>query len=209
MEERIVTPPDEYSSVALREIVSRLRLPGRKVVLDLGRPCSENVRFFSSRNCKLFISDFFDCLSEEGAAARQGRSAFKEACSRLLSFPQGTTFDYILAWDLLNYLRMSEVEVLAKHLLGYCTAGTRMMALLSIYQRIPDEPFRFSAMDGERVRYESATLAQRESPRHEEPRLLQCMGHFEVETSLLLRHGMREYCFVVADSVRRGVVAKA
>ncbi len=209
MEERIVTSPDDYASPALREIVSRLGSSGRKVVLDLGRPSSENVQFFSSRNCKLFISDFFDCLSEEGAVARQGRSAFRQACSKLLSFPQGTTFDYILAWDLLNYLSMSEVEVLTEHLLAYCTVGTRMMALVSIYQRIPDEPFRFFAVDEERVRYESATLAQRESPRHKESDLLHGMVCFEVETSLLLRHGMREYGFIVTEDIRRRAVAKA
>lgn len=199
MEERIVTLPDDYSSHALREGVGHLRSPGRKTILDLGRPSGDNVRFFSELNCRLFISDFFDSLVREGTAARQSRTAFTKACARLLEFPPGTCFDLVLLWDLLNYLDLTEVGILTEHLRSHCRPGTRMIALLSIYRRIPDEPFQFFASDPARLRYELSTEARRDSPRHKEPDLLGAMTHFEVETCMLLRHGMREYCFVLTD----------
>ena len=200
MEDRIVTLPDDYSSLALREGVGHLRSPGRKTILDLGRPSGENVRFFSELNCRLFISDFFDSLAREGAAVRQGSTAFANACSRLLEFPPGTCFDLVLLWDLLNYLDLTEVAILTEHLRNHCRPGTRMIALLSIYRRIPDEPFQFFASDPARLRYELLTELCRDSPRHKEPDLMGAMTDFEVETCMLLRHGMREYCFVLTDN---------
>ena len=206
MEERIVTLPGDYSSVALREGLGHLRSPGRKTILDLGRPSDDNVRFFSDLNCRLFIADFFDSLSREGAAARQSRAAFANACARLLDFPPDTCFDLILVWDLLNYLDLTEIGMLTEHLRNYCRPGTRMIALLSIYRSIPDEPFRFFASDGARLRYELSTKARRDSPRHKEPDVLGKMTGFKVEAGMLLRHGMREYCFVLTENDRHSPI---
>lgn len=203
MEERIFTLPDDYSSRALREAVSHLRSPGCKTILDLGRPSGDNVRFFSDYNCRLFISDFFDSLAREGTAARQNTAAFSDACSRLLEFPAGTYFDLILLWDLLNYFNLAEIGILTNSLRCRCRPGTRIIALLSTYRSMPDEPFRFVASDGARLRYELATKARRDSPRHMEVDVLSEMPGFEVETCTLLRHGMREYCFVFNENGRQ------
>ena len=65
MEDRIATRPQDYSSLVLRDIVSRLRSPRRKTVLDLGPPSGDNLQFFAARGCKFFIADFFDSLLNE------------------------------------------------------------------------------------------------------------------------------------------------
>ena len=203
MEDRIATRPQDYSSVVLREIVSRLRSGSRKTVLDLGPPSGDNLQFFAARGCKFFISDFFDSLLKEGHAARRDAAAFRRACAQLLPFPEDTRFDLILAWDLLDYLQLSEVEGLMQHLRRFSHEGTRMMALVSIYQQIPDQPCLFSLQDEYRVHFEACSRGLRESLRHKEPDLVGRMMGFEVENCMLLRQGIKEYCFILGAGAQQ------
>jgi len=167
-------------------------------ILDLGRPCGDNVAFFSKLRCKLYIADFFRSLTEDGARARLDAGAFRAACSRHLDFAAETRFDLILAWDLFNYLELSEVEILMRHLERFSDRWTRVLALVAIYQKVPDQPFEFRVLADDRLRFETVSDRLRPAPRHKEPDLVSRMRGFEVESCLLLRHGMREYCFAHA-----------
>jgi len=199
LEDRVATRQQDYSSVVLREIVARLRSPRRKTVLDLGPASGDNLHFFGDRGCKVFISDFFYGLVCEGQAARRDDGSFRRACSELLPFPDDTRFDLILAWDLLDYLQLSEVEALMAHLRRFSHRGTRMMALVSIYQQIPDQPCQFMLRDDSRVHFEPSSRGFRASPRHKEPDLVGRLMGFEVESCRLLRQGLKEYCFVLEE----------
>lgn len=199
MEERIVTRADDYQSQALARGIARLQKPGRKTVLDLGPPSSGNVTFFSQIS-KVFIADFFSSLTDEGGRARSDADAFEAACARTLVFPDDTRFDLVLAWDLFNYFNLDEIERLVRHLSQWCDDRTRIFALVAIYQKIPDRPFRFEVLDGGQLRYDDLSSGLRESPRHKEPDLIERMRTFQVEDCLLLRHGMREYTFAHIDA---------
>jgi len=195
LDERIVTRPDDYTSQALGDVIARLGTADRRSILDLGRACGDNVSFFSKLRCKLYIADFFRSLTEDGARARRDAGAFQAACSRHLSYAPETRFDLILAWDLFNYLELSEVEILMRHLERFCDRWTRVLALVAIYQKVPDQPFEFQVLGDDRLRYETISDRLRDAPRHKEPELVSRMRGFEVDSCLLLRHGMREYCF--------------
>ncbi len=143
------------------------------------------------------MSDLFGGLIGAGFAVRSRTGLFAAACTDILGFSPGNRFSLVMVWDLFNYLTLEEIEVFMQQISKYCRKGARLMALLSIYQRIPDRPFRCLAIDGGRVRYESETDVQRESPRHKELGLLPRLAGFEVETSLLLRAGMQEYGFLL------------
>ena len=147
MEERIYTKPDDYSSFVLPSLLQALNPPPKKTVLDLGPASGDNldqVASYAKRCFKLFIANFFEDLSEAGPGARRNAATFLGTCEQLLGFPEDTRFDLIFAWDLFNYLSLEEVEVLAHHLSRFSKSGTQLMALVSIYQKIPDRPFRFS-----------------------------------------------------------------
>jgi hypothetical protein len=197
LEERVVTLPEEYDSPALRELSSRFSTSQRGHVLDLGQPSNDNVHFFAGLHCKISVCDFFVGLTEVGFAVRRRAGPFAEACTDILGFSSDDRFDQVMVWDLFNYMTLEEIEVFMQRLRGYCREGCRLMALLSIYKRIPDQPFRCLAIAGGRVRYESQSDVQRESPRHKEHDLLSRLAGFRLETSLLLRGGMQEYGFVV------------
>ena len=70
------------------------------------------------------------------------------------------------------------------------------MAMVSIYQKIPDRPFRFLIRGNDSLRYETVSRGLRDSPRHKEIDLVKRMSGFEVERAMLLRNGIQEYSFV-------------
>lgn len=197
MEERKHTPPDDYSSFVFRGLLEGLASPPKRQILDLGPASGPNIDWLCRYRCKVFIANFFERLSEDGPRARQDAASFGESCRQLLDFPPEARFDLVLLWDLLNYLSLAEVEVLMQHLRSHCHRGTRMMALVSIYQKIPDRPFRFLVLSPDEIRYETSSRGLRESPRHREIDLLRRMAGFEVEKAMLLRNGMREYAFIL------------
>ena len=197
LEERIVTLPEEYDSPALRDLSTRFSASQRGHVLDLGRPSNVNVHFFAGLHCKISVCDLFGGLTTAGFAAPRRPGPFAAACTDVLGFSDDHRFDQVMVWDLFNYMTLEEIEVFMQQVRTHCREGCRLMALLSIYQRIPDQPFRCSAIAGGRVRYESESDVHRESPRHKEHDLVSRLAGFQIETSVLLRGGMQEYGFVV------------
>ena len=195
LDERVETAPNEYASSFLREL-ERLARQQRRHVLDLGRPSGENVSFLAGLGCKVSIADFYGGLEEAGAELRRNPDHFAAACSEILRFREDERFDAVLAWDLFNYLSLDEIGIFAERLRPHLPPGAMIMTLVSIYQRVPDRPFRCLALAGGRVRYESTVAVQRPCPRHQEPSLIGRLGDFRVETSLLLKGGMREYGFI-------------
>jgi SAM-dependent methyltransferase len=200
VDQRRYTEPDDYKSFVLPSLLQSLAPPPKRTVLDLGPASGANVDQLAAaakHHCKLFIANFFEDLVEAGPAARRDRKSFDAVCRRLLDFPRETRFDLVLAWDLFNYLDLEEIEVLASHLARYCRPGGYLMAMVSIYQQIPDRPFRFSIRGGDQLRYEALSRGLREAPRHNEGELVRCMKGFHVERAMLLRNGVQEYSFVV------------
>ncbi len=78
-----------------------------------------------------------------------------------------------------------------------------MMALVSIYQQIPDQPCLFSLQDEYRVHFEHCSRGLRESLRHQELDLVRRLMGFEVENCVLLRQGMKEYCFILGAGAQQ------
>ncbi|HEX2464838.1 MAG TPA: hypothetical protein VHR17_09435 [Thermoanaerobaculia bacterium] len=193
VDQRTALALDEHTSFVLPSLLEFVKRPPKKIVLDLGPALGENIR--RMEGCKLYISNFFESLTEGGSAAVSGKG-FAASCARLLQFPDDVRFDLVLAWDLFNYLGLAEVQVLAQHLVALSRPGTRIMALVSIQKKIPERPFRFVIRDQSTLRYETLSPGQRDCPRHSEPDVLKRMAGFKVERGMLLRNGMREYSFV-------------
>jgi hypothetical protein len=192
VQERSITAPDVYTSFVLPGILDFVRRPPKKTILDFGPALGENIA--RMEGCKLFIASFFDALVEDGRT--RDPKTFAAECERILNYPDDVRFDLILVWDAFNYLSLAEVEVLARRLSHFSTAGTRMMALVSIQKKIPERPFRFVIKDRDSLRYETQSPGLRDCPRHNESDLLKRLAGFKVERGMLLRNGIREYSLV-------------
>jgi len=115
---------------------------------------------------------------------------------KLLPFPEGTTFDIILSWNLLDYLRRREIQALVRHLNRFCRTGTYLLALSSTLRDIPSKPTSFRILDEETLVYLVESAGTRSSPRYTPRDFTSMMTGFRVHNSFLLKHGMQEYLFV-------------
>ena len=188
---QVEVEPDVHRSLALAALCEEIRR--RKLtVLDLGSAVGSNVEFFSQFGCKLFIEDLYAALSTRMDGDLAGPSFFAE----LLSVPEDTRFDVILAWDLFDYLQRKELAVFAEHLRRYTNRGALLFALISYHKTIPAQPYRFRIKDDQHLIYERRTGAERPSPRLAPAEVTNLLKEFRVDRSFLLKHGIQEYLLV-------------
>ena len=188
---QVEVEPDVHRSLALAALCEEIRR--RKLtVLDLGSAVGTNVEFLSQFGCKLFIEDLYAALSTRTDGDLAGPGFFAE----LLSVPEDTRFDVILAWDLFDYLQRKELAVFAEYLRRYTNKGALIFALISYHKTIPAQPYRFRIKDEQHLIYERRTGAERPSPRLAPAEVTNLLKEFRVDRSFLLKHGIQEYLLV-------------
>jgi hypothetical protein len=185
--------PEMHRSLALPSVYSALSR-GKLSVLDLGPAIGSNVERLSEFGCKLDIEDLY--ASKTAALAEGPGPLGPEFFTELLSPPEGTKFDLVLAWDLFNYLDRKELAQLAERLRLFCRPGSLLFALISIHKTIPAQPIRFRFHDKDQLIYERRSTVERPGPRFAPAELNQLLRGFHVDRSFLLRHGIQEYLFM-------------
>jgi hypothetical protein len=185
--------PEVHRSLALPSVFAALARGHKMNVLDLGGAIGSNVERLSEYGCRLDIEDLY---ASKSAAPEE--SLGREFFSELLAPPEGTKFDLVLAWDLLNYLDRKELVHMADRLRLFCRPGALVFALISIHKTIPAQPirFRFIDQDQEQLVYDRRTTVERPGPRFAPSELNGALRGFHVDRSFLLRHGIQEYLFV-------------
>ncbi len=187
--------PERFSSLALGNLLAPLRSDGKHYVLDLGPASGSNVEFFSGFRCKIYVADLFDApASKPAAEAKQGR-VHPHQLHRQLVIEDGTHFDIVLAWDVLNYLKATALVELFGQLRQFCRQGTMVHALIWGRREIPAKPMRFAITDDRHVTYEVSSPVTRTNPRYAPREMERLMAGFHVSRSYLLRNGMQEYIF--------------
>jgi hypothetical protein len=183
-----------YRSLGLPVLLHLMQADRKYRILDLGPALGTNVDFWSQFLCRLTIEDFY-CSYKERTSS--GPDDSKERIfAELLPFNDETRFDIILAWDLFNYLNLEELEAFARHLSRQCSRGSLLFVLISSAAIIPAEPTIFSIVDRERMTYITRRGETRPCPRYQSRELSKLLPQFEISSSFLLRHGVREYVFI-------------
>ena len=185
----------QHHSLAFTQLLRELSGGRKKRVLDLGPAVGGNVSFFSQFSCKLYIADFFGNLHPRTPTIGD-RAPFAETVDRLIPSTDGEPVDLILAWDLLNYLELDQISVLAERLAPLCRRQTMLFAMISTLKEISDRPLDYEIQDSSTLTYNADPRMRRPCPRYREPDLERSMHGFSVETSFLLRNGTQEYLFV-------------
>ncbi len=197
-------PPDTlYTSLALNALLQRLRGDRKYNVLDLGPASGVNVEFYSRFAAKIHIEDLYRTLNSFDYFSAEDGGSFESVYRYLLPYKRGTRFDIVLGWDLFNYLAPKEFLFLSRHLAGFCSRGALVFCLVWTRESIPDQPYRYTVVDEQTLRYEGASTILRRSPRYEETDLAHMMPDFRVANSFLLRNGFKEYLFACKGRPRR------
>ncbi len=185
----------EHQTLALGPALHELQRRRRPRVLDLGPAIGANVEFFAGFSAQLFIADLYRSLRGPADSLPLDPRRLERTLADQLPTAEHPPFDLILAWDLLNYFEPPQLEVLGRHLGLLCRPGGQLFALLATRGTIADQPLTFQILARDLLRYETAAVAERESPRYMEANLQRLLDAFAVQTSFLLRHGMQEYIF--------------
>jgi hypothetical protein len=169
---------------------------GRKYrILDLGPAVAKNVEFFGQYSCKLYIEDLYQTLSSFDYLSPEDGFSYEAVFSYLFPYYRTTQFDFILTWDLLNYLEKKESKHLLLHLARFSHSGTLLFSLMSTQSHIPEIPYRFEIVDKQTLVYRSSSYVMRPSPKYEQSDLNNIMSRFKICNSFLLTNGYREYLF--------------
>jgi hypothetical protein len=185
-----------HRSLAFNALFHQFRGERKYTILDLGPPVGANVDFFSQFTCRLHIEDLYDTLTSFDYFSPEDGFSYDAVFSYLFPYDRNYRFDFILAWDLFNYLDREVLKHLAGHLGKFSRKGTMLFGLVSANRHIPETPHRFRIVDSERLLYQVSSSVLRDCPRYEPSDLAQLMPHFRVFQSFVLRNGYREYIFL-------------
>ena len=183
-------------SLALNVLFHQIKEGHKYTILDLGPPVGENVQFFSQYSCRLYIEDLFETVTSFDFLSPEDGFSYEKIFSYLLPYQKSCKFDFILAWDVLNYLDREAFRSLMVHLGRFSRNGTLMFSLISASRHIPETPHRFKIVDDENLLYVSQSSVLRDCPRYESTDLAHMMPGFRVANSFVLRNGYREYLFL-------------
>lgn len=170
-------------------------------VLDLGATSSVNLEFFTATRARYAVEELHSSL----APCRTGSRTDPRCIASLpgiLTFPQGTRFDAVLAWDVLNYLEPEAIRALFRRLVPWLRRGALVHTLISREGRISARPRRYELVRRDTVRqYPPETGDVLPSPRYVQPILEKHIAPMRVQRGYLLKLGLQEYLLELADEV--------
>jgi len=185
-------PPPGHRSQALKALVDSLRPESRNTVFDFGPPLAGNIKFLSSRSCRVRIADLHRSLGAESVESRRAE-AMGATFERLLPLAPEERFDALLAWDVFDYMRPDQVSSLMARLTPACRPEALVLVLASTRRQIPAAPLRYRILDRENLAGEGPLEPVRAGPRYAQSDLRRMMPGFSVSHSVLLRSGIQEY----------------
>ncbi len=203
-------PQAGHRSLALKELLDSLRPGSRHSVLDLGPSVAANVRFLAALSCRVRIADLVRAMAAEPVESRRPE-AVPALFDRLLPLAPDETFDAVLAWDVLDYMRPDQVSCLAERLGRSCRPEAPVLVFVSTRRTIPATPLRHRIVDRENVAHDGPREPSRPCPRYGQHDIRRLMPAFSVRRSFLLRTGIQEFLLAPGQGVRAqaGAVAAA
>ena len=199
-----MAPEFVFRAPGLELVAKQIAASPRSGILDLGSASRANVEYLSQFSCVLHIGDLFRALAEEPDmfAPEDERDPEIEderdlegAAERLLAYEDGTRFDAVFAWNLLDYLDEAASRAVMRRIGRYCRTGTLIYLTISNRETIPDQPGRLTIVDEQHLRFERRGVGTRSGMRHSPRALQRMMPGFHLQHSFLLRYELQDYLF--------------
>ena len=194
-----------FAAPGLEFVARQLAAARRSGVLDLGSPSRVNVDYLSQFSCVLHIGDFFRSLAEEPEMLLlpegeqdpevEDTRDLEGIVQRMLAYEDGTRFDAVFAWDLLDYLDEALSRAVMRRIGHFCRTGTLVYLTISNREQIPDQPGRFTIVDENHLRFERVGMGTRSGMRHSPRALERLLPGFRLQHSFLLGNELQDYLF--------------
>lgn len=177
-----------HRSPALTAVYNEIRNSDRNRVLDLGPMSQGCFQLFSELSCKIQVENIAGAIREH--LAHNSAIAAFDISQSLVAYPSEEKFDAILAWDLLNYLTLEQVQQLFEHLKPYCKPNTLVYLLRYVEKKIPAKPRDILVKDKYLLELSSEELVAREMPIYSTLQLLSAMPGYFMQDTLMGQMGM-------------------
>ena len=194
--EQSETESNIHPSLGFNTLYHQFRGTRKYRILDLGPAVGENIEFFSQFRCRIYIEDLYRTLNSFEYLAPDDGFSYAAVFEYLMPYLKNTRFDFILAWDIINYLEREELRHLIVHLSQFSRKGTVLFGLISTLKHMPETPYRFRIVDSENLLYFRNSRILKPCPRYEPSDLAELMPNFRICNSFLLRNGFKEYLFL-------------
>lgn len=185
-----------HPSLGFNTLFHQFRANRKYRILDLGPAVGDNIDFFSQFRCRIYIEDLYRTLNSFEYLTPNDGFSYAAVFEYLMPYLKNTRFDFILAWDILNYLDREEFRHLVVHLSQFSRKGTVLFGLISTLKHIPETPYQFKIIDSENLLYTQNAEILKPCPRYEPSDLNELMPNFRICNSFLLRNGFKEYMFL-------------
>ncbi|PCI70076.1 MAG: hypothetical protein COB38_07845 [Gammaproteobacteria bacterium] len=186
---------DHYSS-ALASLVEEIS-HGKSIILDLGSTETGSTKVFLDLRCNCYVEDLNELLQE---ISSDNPSRFDLLEAHLLDKPDGLKFDYVLCWDLLNYIDKDLQTHLFNLLAPHFKEGTLLHTMRYTSEKMPSSPGQFQIRKDLNFSMEKNISDKMiKTPILSTIQLLKNMGDFTLRSTIMNQQGMRgdiiEYLF--------------
>jgi len=180
-----------FESPGIGAVLSVLDETSKPSILDLGQMNNKNFAFFSRFDCKLFVEDIAPSLDKINGGA--------DIDECLLNYGEQTKFDAIFAWDIFNYLDLSQLGRLIERIKKNCKPDTLLHVISYTGKSIAESPLHFGLHEGNSLDISHAKLAPRKFPQYSAFELLSHLPQFIAQDTWMARErmipGVVEYTF--------------
>ena len=186
-----------HNSLGLHALLQRLQDDITYEILELGPVRKGNIEFWSQFSTSIYVADLRSSLPLPPLPTLPDDPEPPERdWHQVLGLPEKRRFDIILAWDLFNYIDLSDLSGLIGYLSRFCRPGTIVFMLIFDNQTMREEISVYQVVDESHLGYEVGSEQMRECPRHHAHTLKQMMHDFRSADSFRLRNGVIEYLFI-------------
>ncbi len=187
-----------HNSLGLHALFQRLQEDVAYSILELGPVRKCNIEYWSQFSHSIYIADLRSSLPLPPLSPppEDNSEPPERDWHQLLGLPEERRFDIILAWDLPNYLDLSDLSSLIGYLNGFCRPEAILFMMIFDSQRMREDIAVYRIVDESHLGYELGGTKMRDCPRHHAHTLTQIMKYFRSADSFRLRNGVIEYLFI-------------
>ncbi|WP_444996719.1 class I SAM-dependent methyltransferase [Aliikangiella sp. IMCC44359] len=177
-----------HHSLALATVINEM-VSENNVILDLGSMSTGSTGAFLDLKCTCYVEDLNEYLEE---LELYGGDPCQRLEEHLVRKPEGLKFDFVLCWDILNYLSTDVLEYLMKLLSPHFREGTILHTMRYVGATMPKRPGNFKILSDFNFHMEhDPSVSRVPTNQLSMVKLLKHMGTFTMRKTMMNKERMQ------------------